>query len=128
MTRSARWYASCKAIRAGSIFQAPSRRHCSRPSPLAAYYVLKKSNPSPYMFLCRMLRLSLSARRRKARWKYDAASRQIGDLPHRGNSSTRSPRRWHVGQRSDSRIELDMRTDHKELSEHLMPYSIWRAQ
>ncbi|MEN1437099.1 chorismate-binding protein, partial [Pseudomonas aeruginosa] len=41
-----------KAIRAGEIFQVvPSRRFSLPcPSPLAAYYVLKKSNPSPYMF------------------------------------------------------------------------------
>ena len=71
-----------KAIRAGEIFQVvPSRRFSLPcPSPLAAYYVLKKSNPSP--------------RGRRADGSLDR------DL--------------------DSRIELEMRTDHKELSEHLM--------
>lgn len=58
-----------KAIRAGEIFQVvPSRRFSLPcPSPLAAYYVLKKSNPSPYMFLCRIMISPCLARRRKVR-------------------------------------------------------------
>ena len=58
-----------RAIRAGEIFQVvPSRRFSLPcPSPLAAYDVLKKSNPSPYMFLCRTTTSPCSALRRKAR-------------------------------------------------------------
>jgi anthranilate synthase component 1 len=41
-----------RAIRAGEIFQVVPSRRFSLPCPsaLAAYDVLKKSNPSPYMF------------------------------------------------------------------------------
>lgn len=58
-----------KAIRAGEIFQVvPSRRFSLPcPSPLAAYYVLKKSNPSPYMFFMQDNDFTYLARRRKAR-------------------------------------------------------------
>jgi hypothetical protein len=58
-----------KAIRAGEIFQVvPSRRFTLPcPSPLAAYEVLKKSNPSPYMFFMQDSDFACLAHRRKAR-------------------------------------------------------------
>ncbi|MDU5714677.1 MAG: anthranilate synthase component 1 [Citrobacter freundii] len=95
-----------KAIRAGEIFQVvPSRRFSLPcPSPLAAYYVLKKSNPSPYMFFMQDNDFTLFGASPESSLKYDASSRQIEIYPIAG----------------DSRIELEMRTDHKELSEHLM--------
>ena len=63
--------------------------------------------------------------------KYDATSRQIEICPiagtrPRGRRADGSPDRD-----LDSRIELEMRTDHKELSEHLMlvdwRVTIWHA-
>lgn len=110
-----------KAIRAGEIFQVvPSRRFSLPcPSPLAAYYVLKKSNPSPYMFLCRIMISPCLARRRKVRSSMTppAARLRSTRLPEhaRGRRADGS-----LDRDLDSRIELEMRTDHKELSEHLM--------
>ncbi len=54
MTRSARWYASCKqpSHPRGEIFQVVPPRRFSLPRlPLAAYYVLKKEQPQPVYVL-----------------------------------------------------------------------------
>ncbi len=73
-----------KAIRAGEIFQVvPSRRFSLPcPSPLAAYYVLKKSNPSPYMFFMQDNDFTLFGASPESSLKYDAASRQIEIYEH----------------------------------------------
>lgn len=72
-----------KAIRAGEIFQVvPSRRFSLPcPSPLAAYYVLKKSNPSPYMFFMQDNDFTLFGASPESSLKYDATSRQIEIYP-----------------------------------------------
>ncbi len=111
-----------QAIRIGEIFQVvPSRRFSLPcPSPLAAYQVLKQSNPSPYMFYMQDADFTLFGASPESSLKYDATSRQIEIYPIAGTR--------HRGRRADgtldhdldSRIELEMRTDHKELSEHLM--------
>ncbi|WP_067701469.1 anthranilate synthase component 1 [Erwinia sp. ErVv1] len=111
-----------KAIRAGEIFQVvPSRRFSLPcPSPLAAYETLKNSNPSPYMFFMQDRDFSLFGASPESSLKYDAASRQIEIYPIAGTR----PRGRHadgtLDRDLDSRIELEMRTDHKELAEHLM--------
>ncbi|MEN1627008.1 chorismate-binding protein, partial [Pseudomonas aeruginosa] len=72
-----------KAIRAGEIFQVvPSRRFSLPcPSPLAAYYVLKKSNPSPYMFFMQDNDFTLFGASPESSLKYDATSRQVCCFP-----------------------------------------------
>ncbi len=102
-----------RAIRAGNLrwFLPPL---LSPPSPLAAYDVLKKSNPSPYMFFMQDNDFTLFGASPESSLKYDAVSRQIeiyiaGTRP-RGRADGSLDRDL------DSRIELEMRTDHKELS------------
>ncbi|EFI5782748.1 TPA: anthranilate synthase component I [Escherichia coli] len=111
-----------KAIRAGEIFQVvPSRRFSLPcPSPLAAYYVLKKSNPSPYMFFMQDNDFTLFGASPESSLKYDATSRQIEIYPIAGTRSRGRRADGSLDRDLDSRIELEMRTDHKELSEHLM--------
>ncbi|MFP1463186.1 chorismate-binding protein [Escherichia coli] len=90
-----------KAIRAGEIsggaifriFFCPAR-HRWRP-----YYVLKKSNPSPYMFFMQDNDFTLFGASPESSLKYDATSRQIEILPNCRNTSTRSSCRWFTGQR-----------------------------
>lgn len=109
-------------IRAGEIFQVvPSRRFSLPcPSPLAAYETLKNSNPSPYMFFMQDRDFSLFGASPESSLKYDATTRQIEIYPIAGTR----PRGRHADgtpdRDLDSRIELEMRTDHKELAEHLM--------
>lgn len=111
-----------KAIRAGEIFQVvPSRRFSLPcPSPLAAYYVLKKSNPSPYMFFMQDDEFTLFGASPESSLKYDASSRQIEIYPIAGTRLRGRRADGSLDRDLDSRIELEMRTDHKELSEHLM--------
>lgn len=111
-----------KAIRAGEIFQVvPSRRFSLPcPSPLAAYYVLKKSNPSPYMFFMQDNDFTLFGASPESSLKYDASSRQIEIYPIAGTRPRGRHADGSLDRDLDSRIELEMRTDHKELSEHLM--------
>lgn len=111
-----------KAIRTGEIFQVvPSRRFSLPcPSPLAAYQTLKKSNPSPYMFFMQDNEFTLFGASPESSLKYDAASRQIEIYPIAGTRPRGRRADGTLDRDLDSRFELEMRTDHKELSEHLM--------
>ena len=111
-----------KAIRAGEIFQVvPSRRFTLPcPSPLAAYETLKNSNPSPYMFFMQDSYFTLFGASPESSLKYDATSRQIEIYPIAGTRPRGRRADGSLDRDLDSRIELEMRTDHKELSEHLM--------
>ena len=111
-----------RAIRAGEIFQVvPSRRFTLPcPSPLAAYDVLKKSNPSPYMFFMQDEDFTLFGASPESSLKYDATNRQIEIYPIAGTRPRGRRADGSLDNDLDSRIELEMRTDQKELSEHLM--------
>jgi anthranilate synthase component 1 len=111
-----------QAIRMGEIFQVvPSRRFSLPcPSPLAAYQVLKKSNPSPYMFYMQDNDFILFGASPESSLKYDARARQIEIYPIAGTRPRGRRPNGELDRDLDSRIELEMRTDHKELSEHLM--------
>lgn len=111
-----------QAIRVGEIFQVvPSRRFSLPcPSPLAAYQVLKKSNPSPYMFFMQDNDFTLFGASPESSLKYDATARQIEIYPIAGTRPRGRRASGELDRDLDSRIELEMRTDHKELSEHLM--------
>lgn len=111
-----------QAIRAGEIFQVvPSRRFSLPcPSPLAAYLTLKKNNPSPYMFYMQDADFTLFGASPESSLKYDAGIRQIEIYPIAGTRPRGRRADGSLDRDLDSRIELEMRTDHKELSEHLM--------
>lgn len=110
------------AIREGQIFQVvPSRRFSLPcPSPLAAYQTLKESNPSPYMFFMQDNDFQLFGASPESALKYDAESRQIEIYPIAGTRPRGRHADGSLDRDLDSRIELEMRTDHKELAEHLM--------
>lgn len=111
-----------QAIRKGDIFQVvPSRRFflpCV--SSLAAYRTLKKNNPSPYMFFMQDKEFTLFGASPESALKYNPNNRKIEIYPIAGTR----PRGYRVDGTLDtdldSRIELAMRIDHKELAEHLM--------
>ncbi|MGP6486834.1 anthranilate synthase component 1 [Duffyella gerundensis] len=111
-----------QAIRVGEIFQVvPSRRFSLPcPSPLAAYDTLKRSNPSPYMFFMQDNDFTLFGASPESSLKYDAQSRQIEIYPIAGSRPRGRHADGSLDRDLDSRIELEMRTDHKELAEHLM--------
>ncbi|SFM95417.1 anthranilate synthase, component I [Izhakiella capsodis] len=111
-----------QAIRLGEIFQVvPSRRFSLPcPSPLAAYDVLKRSNPSPYMFFMQDSDFTLFGASPESSLKYDAQSRKIEIYPIAGSRPRGRFADGSLDPDLDSRIELEMRTDHKELAEHIM--------
>ncbi|MGM3173195.1 anthranilate synthase component 1 [Dickeya lacustris] len=111
-----------QAIRIGEIFQVvPSRRFSLPcPSPLSAYQTLKDSNPSPYMFYMQDKDFTLFGASPESSLKYDAATRQIEIYPIAGTRPRGRRADGSLDRDLDSRIELEMRTDHKELAEHLM--------
>ncbi|BAH82957.1 anthranilate synthase component 1 [Candidatus Ishikawella capsulata] len=115
-------YRMQSAIRRGEIFQVvPSRRfYIPCPSPLAAYDILKKINPSPYMFFMQDNDFTLFGASPESSLKYNSDTRQIEIYPIAGTR----PRGRHADGSLypdlDSKIELEMRTNTKELSEHIM--------
>ena len=99
----------------------PSRRFSLPcPSPLAAYDVLKKSNPSPYMFFMQDNDFTLFGASPESSLKYDAVSRQIEIYPIAG-TRPRGPAptvRWIAISTAVSNWKCVPIT--KRLSEHLM--------
>ncbi|MDC9592368.1 anthranilate synthase component 1 [Xenorhabdus sp. IM139775] len=109
-------------IRQGDIFQVvPSRRFILPcPSPLNAYHALKKQNPSPYMFFMQDQDFCLFGASPESALKYDASNRQIEIYPIAGTRPRGRNDNGELDADLDSRIELEMRTDAKEMSEHVM--------
>ncbi|MEQ4923506.1 anthranilate synthase component 1 [Proteus hauseri] len=109
-------------IRRGDIFQVvPSRRfQVACPSPLVAYQMLKAKNPSPYLFYMQDPLFTVFGASPESALKYQAIDRQIEIYPIAGTRPRGRNPDGSINQDLDSRIELEMRTDTKELSEHLM--------
>ncbi|MDN3610281.1 anthranilate synthase component 1 [Vibrio ostreicida] len=106
----------------GDIFQVvPSRRFTLPcPSPLAAYRLLKQSNPSPYMFYMKDTLFTLFGASPESALKYETGTNQVEIYPiagtrHRGKHTNGS-----IDFDLDSRIELELRNDKKENAEHMM--------
>ncbi|CDG17914.1 anthranilate synthase component 1 [Xenorhabdus doucetiae] len=111
-----------QSIRQGDIFQVvPSRRFTLPcPSPLNAYHALKQQNPSPYMFFMQDQDFCLFGASPESALKYDASNRQIEIYPIAGTRPRGRNDNGELDADLDSRIELEMRTDAKEMSEHVM--------
>nr|AAD09346.1 anthranilate synthase large subunit [Buchnera aphidicola] len=111
-----------KLIQKGEIFQVvPSRKFflpCN--NSLSAYQELKKSNPSPYMFFMQDEDFILFGASPESSLKYDEKNRQIELYPIAGTRPRGRKKDGTLDLDLDSRIELEMRTNHKELAEHLM--------
>lgn len=106
----------------GDIFQVvPSRTFSVNcPDPLLAYQCLKLSNPSPYMFYLNDEQFVLFGASPESALKYDAASNQVEIYPIAGTRRRGMNADGSINRDLDSRIELQLRQDQKELSEHLM--------
>lgn len=110
------------SIRRGEILQAvPSRCFfLPCPSPLAAYHVLKNSNPSPYMFFMQDEIFTLFGSSPESSLKYNSDTRKIEIYPIAGTRTRSYCQDGTLDIDMDNRIELEMRLNQKELSEHLM--------
>ena len=103
-------------VHAGDIYQVVPSRAFSLdcPDAFAAYRTLRETNPSPYMFYLRGTEHELFGASPESNLKYTASDRQVQVYPVAG---TRPRGATHE---LDIRNELEMRTDSKEVSEHIM--------
>lgn len=109
-------------IRKGEIFQVVPSRKFFLPciNPLSAYQELKQSNPSPYMFFMQDKDFTLFGASPESSLKYDEHTKQVELYPIAGTRPRGKKIDGALDVDLDSRIELEMRTNHKELAEHLM--------
>ncbi|MGL6297383.1 MAG: anthranilate synthase component 1 [Plesiomonas sp.] len=109
-------------IQCGNIFQVvPSRRFSLPcPNPLSAYRELKQSNPSPYMFFMQDALFTLFGASPESALKFTATSRQVEIYPIAGTRPRGKTPSGTLDYDLDSRLELDLRLDKKELAEHMM--------
>jgi anthranilate synthase component 1 len=109
-------------IRAGDIFQVvPSRTftlNCS--NTLNAYKALKQSNPSPYMFYLKDSDFCIFGASPESALKYQHKNRQVEIYPIAGTRPRGFNKDGSISLDLDSRIELELRLDKKELAEHTM--------
>ncbi|AXT37376.1 anthranilate synthase component 1 [Alteromonas sp. BL110] len=109
-------------ILAGDIFQVVPSRTFSLPcpSPLLAYAKLKESNPSPYMFYMQDAAFSIFGASPESALKYERESNQVEIYPIAGTRPRGKRPDGSIDMDLDSRIELNLREDTKEKSEHIM--------
>lgn len=109
-------------IRAGDIFQVVPAREFHLPchSALNSYSALKVSNPSPYMFYLKTQQFELFGASPESALKFSAKNRQVELYPIAGTRPRARDEAGKIRADQDSRIELALRQDSKELSEHMM--------
>ncbi len=106
----------------GDVFQIVPSRRFSLPCPniLAAYRQLKINNPSPYMFLMQGENFTLFGASPESALKYTSQSRQLEIYPIAGSRPRGFDAHGNIDPELDTRLELELRLDQKELAEHLM--------
>ena len=106
----------------GDVYQVvPSRGFTiDCPDALAAYHVLRHANPSPYMFYLATPDFELFGASPESALLYSVRSSRVAIRPIAGTR----PRGLHpdgsVDHERDTRLELELRTDAKEVAEHVM--------
>ena len=106
----------------GDVYQVvPSRGFTiACPDALAAYHVLRHANPSPYMFYLAAPDFELFGASPESALLYSVRSGRVAIRPIAGTR----PRGLHpdgsVDHERDTRLELELRTDAKEVAEHVM--------
>jgi anthranilate synthase component I len=108
-------------IAAGDIFQAVPSRTFTLPcrDPLAAYAALRRGNPSPYMFFLHGTGGTLFGSSPETCVQVGGSPRTVTLRPIAGTVPRRAPDD-HPDVEADARGEVALRTNAKELAEHLM--------
>jgi anthranilate synthase component 1 len=106
----------------GDIFQVvPSRSFSlSCPNPIAAYAKLKETNPSPYMFYLKDSDFVLFGASPESALKYTKCTNEVEIYPIAGTRGRGFNQDGSINKDLDGRLELELRLDKKETSEHLM--------
>ncbi|QIW15639.1 anthranilate synthase component I [Pasteurellaceae bacterium RH1A] len=109
-------------INVGDVFQIVPSRRFSLPCPntLASYRQLKINNPSPYMFFMQGENFTLFGASPESALKYSEHNRQLEIYPIAGSRPRGFDEAGNIDPELDSRLELELRLDQKELAEHLM--------
>lgn len=109
-------------INIGDVFQIVPSRRFSLPCPntLASYRQLKINNPSPYMFFMQGENFTLFGASPESALKYSQTNRQLEIYPIAGSRPRGFDEFGNIDPELDSRLELELRLDQKELAEHLM--------
>lgn len=109
-------------IIAGDVFQAVPSRCFSVPcaDSMQAYRQLKLLNPSPYMFYLNDTDFVLFGASPESALGFSADVRQVAVYPIAGTRKRGKHPNGEIDLDYDSRIELELRTDEKEVAEHLM--------
>ncbi len=106
----------------GDVFQVVPSRCFSLPcsDALDAYRHLKQDNPSPYMFYLKADDFTLFGASPESALKYSSTTKQVEVYPIAGTRIRGFRADGSINADLDSRIELDLRNDKKEVAEHLM--------
>ncbi len=106
----------------GDLFQVVPARTFSLPlkKPLLAYRFLSLKNPSPYMFYIKERDYTLFGTSPEFALRFDAPSREIAISPIAGTRPRPLKEDGSVDELIDKRVELELRTNQKELAEHIM--------
>lgn len=109
-------------IIAGDVFQVVLSRcfsiQCA--DSFQAYQQLRLSNPSPFMFYLNGPEFVLFGASPECALKYNEELRQVEVYPIAGTRKRGKTVTGDIDNDLDSRIELELRTDKKEVAEHLM--------
>jgi len=109
-------------IKAGDIFQVVPSRSFNLPcsDTLNAYKSLKQSNPSPYMFYLKDSDFCMFGASPESALKYQHKNRHVEIYPIAGTRPRGFNPDGSFSPDLDSRLELDLHLDKKELAEHIM--------
>ncbi|MDO5511537.1 anthranilate synthase component 1 [Corynebacterium sp.] len=114
-------------IHNGDIYQVVPARTFAAPCPdaFAAYRQLRETNPSPYMFYQRGIGTNgrpfeLFGASPESNLKFDPESREVQLYPIAGTRPRGLNADGSVNDELDIRMELELRTDAKEIAEHTM--------
>ncbi len=109
-------------IHDGDVFQVvPSRSfRLPCPDPYAAYRALRARNPSPYLFYLNDRDFTLFGASPESALKVDGTSGQVEIAPIAGTRARGRDAGGQADPELDARLEAELRTDSKELAEHMM--------
>ena len=111
-----------KAITAGEVYQVVPSRGFTMPCPdaLAAYHRLREANPSPYMFYVSAPDFELLGASPESALLHSARTGEVAIRPIAGTRPRGLKPDGTVDHERDTRLELELRTDAKEVAEHVM--------
>lgn len=109
-------------IATGDVYQLVLSRSFETPcdNPLAAYRALRELNPSPYMFFYETEDFTLFGASPERAVEVDSKTRNICVSPIAGTRPRKRDADGNIDETADSKSELSLKFDEKEIAEHIM--------